>query len=577
MASSNAPGLARTSGAGPAHQSLRRYRAKRDFTKTAEPSGEEEPSAVVVVEPRPRARFLVQKHAASRLHYDFRLEIDGVLKSWAVPKGPSLDPRDRRLAVEVEDHPLGYGGFEGTIPKGEYGGGTVMLWDHGTFTVPADEASGTGTGTALADWQAGRLTLVLHGEKLNGRFRLVRLPAKDGAGSNAKQNTWLLMKGKDEHVVDGGDVDHLPDTSVTSGRSLDEIAAATDSVWRSNREPGVSKKKPTTTAKKKATATATTATTATTSTSTPKTPHPRTAATEVVAGVRVSSADRRLFGDDSVVTKGLLAHYFEVMAPLILPHVEGRPLSVVRCPTGPGADGAGACFFQKHVGKGMPEGIGSLDVDGDGERWIRVDDAAGLVGLVQMGAIELHPWGARPGSPEQPDRIIMDVDPGLTAAGDELPWSRVVDCARQLRERLDERGLVSFVKSTGGKGLHVCVPLDGQASWDDVKAFCKALAEDMQRDAPDLYTANMRKQLRVGRVFVDYLRNGRGATAIAPYSPRARPDAPVSVPLSWDEIDTRPAWNVLTVHQRVRQQDPWASWFDVKQGLAGQLGGRRRG
>lgn len=543
--------------------SLRRYQEKRDFNKTAEPSGDDPLPKDLPKKPAKGARFLIQKHDASRLHYDFRLEIDGVLKSWAVPKGPSLDPKDRRLAVEVEDHPVGYGAFEGTIPHGEYGGGTVLMWDHGTFTVVDGE-------DALAQWQAGKLAIELEGQRLHGRFRLVRMPKR----GNEKQVTWLLMKGKDEHVVDGGDVDHLPDTSVKTGRSLDEIAAATDAVWRSNREPkepAPAKKAATANEKKEKKKKA--ATTKKTASKTPTTkqpePEPETAASPkdvVVAGVVVTNADRRLFGDGSLVTKGLLARYVEVIAPLILPYIEGRPLSVVRCPQG----ALGECFFQKHVGKGMPEGIAGLDVDDNGEQWVVVKDVAGLVGLVQMGGIELHPWGARPWAPEEPDRIIMDVDPG-----DDLPWSRVVDAATQLRQRLGAHGLETFVKSTGGKGLHVCAPLDGRASWDEVKTFCHSIAADMERDAPDLYTANMRKDRRVGRIFVDYLRNGRGATAIAPYSPRARADAPVSVPLRWDEIDEVPTWTVLTLHERLRDADPWATWFDTKQGL-GKPRARRR-
>ncbi|HEY1101451.1 MAG TPA: non-homologous end-joining DNA ligase [Myxococcota bacterium] len=508
----------------PTAESLRKYRAKRDFTKTAEPSGTTTPKKATRAQTPQAPRFLVQKHDASRLHYDFRLEIDGVLKSWAVPKGPSLDPKDKRLAVEVEDHPLDYGHFEGTIPHGEYGGGTVLMWDQGSFVV--DDTHGD----ALTQWQKGRLAFDLQGERLRGRFHLVRVPKR----GNERQQGWLLMKAADDDAVAGGDVDHLPATSVQSGRSLQQIASDDDATWHSDRA-----KKQSTTAKK---------------TTAKKTTAKKSARSSTT--IEITNRDRRIFGDDCAVTKGVLARYVEVMAPLLLPFIAGRPLSVVRCPEGI----AGQCFFQKHAMKGMPEGIDVIAIDD--EQWLMVDDAAGLVGLVQMGGIELHPWGVLPQAPEQPDRIIMDVDPA-----DDLPWTMVFDAANELRERLAALGLISFVKSTGGKGLHVCAPLDGRASWDEVKAAARGIADDMERDAPTVFTANPRKAQRVDKIFVDYLRNGRGATAIAPYSPRARPDAPVSVPLSWKELSTPPTWTVLTVHERVQQKDPWATWFELEQGL----------
>jgi bifunctional non-homologous end joining protein LigD len=270
---------------------LRKYREKRHFDKTAEPAGPDKADVAVDVAAG-APRFVVQKHDARRLHYDFRLEIDGVLKSWAIPRGPSLDPKHRRLAIEVEDHPLEYGAFEGTIPEGEYGAGPVMLWDRGTFVVDGD---------ALAAWHAGRMSFTLQGEKLRGRFRLVRMPRRE----NDKHNAWLLMHGRDEHVVDAGDVDHLPDTSVKSGRTLAQIEAAQGAtVWTAKTET-------------------------------------KPAAEDVVAGVRITHGDRKVFRE-SELTKRDVARYLEVTAPLLLPHVRRRPLSVVRCPQG----AAGACCFQ---------------------------------------------------------------------------------------------------------------------------------------------------------------------------------------------------------------------------------------
>jgi bifunctional non-homologous end joining protein LigD len=201
-----------------AQKALTRYREKRDFTKTAEPSGAEP------VKARGDGFFVVQKHAATRLHYDFRLALDGVLKSWAVTKGPSLDPHDKRLAVEVEDHPVGYGDFEGTIPKGQYGGGTVMLWDHGAWEPVGDAKVGL---------RNGELKFILHGERLKGRWVLVRM---GGRAAKEKRNNWLLIKERDEEVREGGKpLIETAITSVTTGRSMDEIAGEHDRTWHSNR------------------------------------------------------------------------------------------------------------------------------------------------------------------------------------------------------------------------------------------------------------------------------------------------------------------------------------------------------
>ncbi len=551
--------------------SLGTYRKKRDFRKTAEPRGDD----YDVVAATGLPRFVVQKHAARRLHYDLRLEIDGVLKSWALPRGPSLDPAHRRLAVEVEDHPLDYLAFEGTIPAGEYGGGTVMVWDQGSFSVDGD---------ALEGWQAGRLTLTLAGQKLRGRFRLVRMPHRD----NEKHNSWLLMHGRDAHAVDGGDVDHLPATSAKTGRALDEIARANDAVWRSDRAAAratnsearpspsrargpapaerTTKEAKKTTAKKTTATKKTTARTArTTSASRARPPSLPTSGSQeaadagdaLVAGVRISNPQRRVFAD-SELTKRDVARYLEAVAPLLLPHVRARPLSVVRCPQG----SRSPCFFQKHPSKGMPSGIHAVDVDGDDQSWLSVDDVAGLVGLAQMGMLELHPWGSLPGSPEQPGRLVMDLDPA-----EGVPWSQVREGAEALRVLLQERGLRSFLLSTGGKGVHVIAPLDGRASWEEVRGFARDVAEGVSSAAPARFTANPRKAARVGRIFIDHLRNGRGSTAVAPFSPRARAGAPVAVPLGWQELDDAVTITLLTLPERLRFADPWADFFAVKQGL----------
>jgi len=204
---------------------LEEYRAKRDFERTAEPAGAVRASGSAQKKAA-SLRFVVQKHAASHLHYDFRLELDGVMKSWAVPKGPSLDPRQRRLAMEVEDHPIEYNTFEGTIPAGQYGGGTVMLWDRGTY-----DADSGGVDALRRGYERGDMKFTLHGERLAGSFALVRMRGKD-----ERKPQWLLIKHRDDYAADSDVVaDNM--TSVTTGRTMEEIAEGKSRVWRSNREP----------------------------------------------------------------------------------------------------------------------------------------------------------------------------------------------------------------------------------------------------------------------------------------------------------------------------------------------------
>jgi bifunctional non-homologous end joining protein LigD len=868
---------------------LKRYDAKRDFSKTPEPSGREAAAL-------PDNFFVVQKHAASRLHYDFRLALDGVLKSWAVTKGPSLDPRTRRLAVHVEDHPMSYGDFEGIIPQGQYGGGTVMVWDRGTWEPLEDPHEG---------YRAGKLKFRLHGEKLQGGWTLVRMRPRNGE----RRDNWLLIKEQDEAAHPGA-VDELTEReaqSVATGRSLDEIARDRDRVHQSNRAepappeqpkaarktPPAAKPKParrrkaavggdplpdfvppelatrvehppagegwlhevkldgyralcrieagkariltrtgldwterfaplaaaaaalpvatamidgeivvlaesgvssfadlqaalkagelhkllffafdllhldgrdlrgeplearkarlkplvaglgeasgwrysehfdsdaalfyrqvcrlnfegmvskrrdapyaggrgrdwlkakcrqqqelviagytepteaarglaslllgyyedgklvyagrvgtgftdrsgtelrrrldairrdsppyariaradardarwvepklvaavefaTWTADRKVRqasfqglredkpaaevrrevpvpapdeAPAEDAPTKARAKRRAKTPPkaPAKAASrpraqgDSFAGIAISHPDRVVY-EGQGVTKRDLAAYYDAIAGWVLPEAGERPLSLVRCPAGPGR----SCFFQKHGREGFSERIREVMIaEKSGTKpYLVVVDATGLVSLVQMGVLEIHPWGSRADDIEHPDRIVMDLDPA-----EDVPWTRLVAAARELKQRLSGLGLESFLKTTGGKGLHVVAPIDRRHHWDTVKAFAKGLADAMAADAPGDYVAVMSKARRRGRIFVDYLRNGRGATAIAPYSTRARPGATVATPLAWDELtdDLAPAaFTVATVPERLAARgfrDPWAEIARVRQSL----------
>ena len=826
------------------------YRKKRDFAATPEPKGG-------------RARktgnsFVIQKHDATRLHYDFRLEMGGVLKSWAVTKGPSLIPGEKRLAVHVEDHPLEYGDFEGTIPKGEYGGGTVIVWDRGTWSPIGDAHKG---------YAKGHLDFELHGEKLGGHWHLVRMHGKP----REKRENWLLIKGDDEFARPGGGDDILEERpeSVKTGREVAEVAGealgwssktgrineATKARTRSGAPksplagasqvafPDASKIK----GAKKASMPdflepmlATLASTAPAGdrwlheikfdgyrlqarieagrvklltrsglewtkkfgkavvvalqdlgvgtaiidgelvvetdsgasdfsalqadlskgrsdrfvfyvfdllyldgydlralstverksllegvvagdggmirysshfeesgatvlrhacrlslegivsklrdapyragrgkswlkskcsarqefviggyvpstvsskaigslvlgvydagklhhvgrvgtgftgavaedlfrkldrlrvTSSPfdgrltseearqvryvrpqlvaeiefrawtaeghlrhasfrglredKPAHeivrevPKSAANAAVPQqrrIKLTHPDRLYWPDEGVTKEGLADYYTEVWRH-IAPYVVGRPLALLRCPNGI----TGEKFFQKHAWKGLNPNIALMKdpKDPSDQPLISIKDLDGLLGLVQSAVLEIHPWGSTVSDWERPDMIVMDLDPG-----EDVPWQAVIDAAEETRQRLAEAGLAAFVKTSGGKGLHVVSPLKPKADWPAVKTFTKRLADAMASDDPDRFVSTITKSKRRGKILIDCLRNQRGATAVAAYSTRARPGAAVSAPLSWDELGPGIGPAYLTVDNMPTRlaalaSDPW--------------------
>ncbi|MGD9481215.1 DNA ligase D [Shinella sp. G-2] len=825
------------------------YRQKRDFKATSEPKGRKGRKG--------GHSFVVQKHDATRLHYDFRLEMDGVLKSWAVTRGPSLVPSEKRLAVHVEDHPLAYGDFEGTIPKGEYGGGTVIVWDRGTWEPIGD---------ARKAYAKGHLEFSLDGEKLRGRWHLVRMHGKPGE----KRENWLLIKGDDEFAVAEGDDDLLKEQprSVKTGREIAAVAgeepgwsSRTGRIRKSSRKaakakaetpeaeaPDPSGIKGARKAKLPDFLPPTLATLASTPPPGDRWLHeikfdgyrlqarieagrvklftrsgldwtkkfgkgvtaalqalpvgtalidgelvvetgagasdfsalqadlsagrddrfvfyafdllhldgydltrmpleerkalleklvPGTAgilrysghfdengalvlrhacrlslegvvsklrdapyregrskswikskcsarqefviggyvpstvsrqaigslvlgvyksgklepvgrvgtgfsapvaadlfkrlsrmrtdespfgrkltadearqaryvrpelvaevefrawtadghlrhasfrglredkpATEVIAEmpktrtkttateaerptrrtVRLTHPDRVYWPDEGVTKEGLADYYTEVWR-YIAPHIVGRPLALLRAPSG--IDGQ--TFFQKHAWKGINANIVEVQdpAEKDDEPYVAIEDIDGLMGLVQSAVLEIHPWGSTLADWERPDRIIMDLDPGEGVA-----WQAVINGAEETRQRLEAAGLNAFVKTSGGKGLHVCAPLKPSARWPAVKAFCKGIADAMAKDSPDKYVSTITKSKRRGKILIDYLRNQRGMTAVAPYSTRARPGAAVSMPLAWDELnaDIGPAYfTVENTPTRLHalKADPW--------------------
>jgi len=288
-----------------------------------------------------------------------------------------------------------------------------------------------------------------------------------------------------------------------------------------------------------------------------------------VAGVRLTHPDRVLYRDQAITKLGL-ARYYEAVADWMVPHVADRPLSLVRCPAGD----RGACFYQKHAAPGVPKQVKRVRIRETGGRtaaYLYVDDLPGVIALAQIGVLEIHLWGTRVERLERPDRLVLDLDP---APG--LPWPRVVEAAQEVRALLQDLGLVSFVKTTGGKGLHVVVPLRPEAGWDALRALGEGIGAEMTRRAPERYTINPLKAARRGRVFIDYLRNVRGATAVAAYSPRAKPGAPVSTPLAWAELSPRTvvaAFTVETVPKRLAalRKDPWAEFFSVDQAITPRM------
>lgn len=847
---------------------LKKYRSMRDFKKTREPAGAER------TKKSGKLRYLIQKHAATRLHYDFRLEMNGVLKSWAVTRGPSLDPVDKRLAVHVEDHPFEYGDFEGTIPKGEYGGGTVMLWDTGTWEPMGD---------AEKDYAKGKLHFRLHGSRLKGEWVLLKMR---GRASTEKRENWLLIKVDDKEAKKGdGDyalTKHI--TSVTTMRSMDKIAKGTD-VWHSNKTQKKEKARPAKTVAKpikkaarkssmpekvtlqlatlvdkapvgkewvheikfdgyrllaritdgnvrlltrngndwtrkfqiiadqlatlkidnalidgevvavdendrmnfhtlqndlsenhqqrmhyyafdllylngvdltrstllerkdflkqiipakqqrlhysehftesggkvlqnacsialegiiskradspyaagrgtawlkvkctheqefviggyteqrehpgvlgalligyykdgklhfggkvgtgftvdegrellrqlkkikaaksafanavpahqrrgalwlkpelvaqisfsewtpsgslrhpvyhglrkdkpakdikreveKHTATVTqkeTAAKASPAGKTIKKPARVSQSNTSFGNVTLTHPERILFKDISL-TKTDLAEYYQAVAPLMLPHVAGRPVSLMRCPEGSGE----ACFFQRHASAGMPPGLREVNLDSKREKYLTIDDIDGLYALVQMSSLEVHVWGAEADDVDRPDRIVLDFDPD-----EGVSWNEVKKAVLDMRHMLDTLKLKSFIKTTGGKGLHIVIPFAKGPDWPKVKSFSHALCQLLQQQYPDRFTTNSRKAVRKGKIYLDYLRNDRTSSAVAPYSVRAREGAPVAMPIDWAGLATLKSSRQYTVkntpaYLKKRKKDPWAEMKKIKQKL----------
>ncbi len=520
---------------------LAEYQAKRDFTKTPEPSGRERaPKA-----PKGGHRFVVQRHRARRLHYDLRLEHGGVLLSWAVPKGPTLDPKARRLAVQVEDHPLSYFDFEGVIPEG-YGKGDVIVWDWGTWQ-PADD---TDPDEAL---RKGDLHFDLDGEKLKGRFVLVRRNKPDG------KDDWLLLHKKDDVAEPGWDPEEHPQ-SVKTGRTNDEVAGGRKRATRP---------KATTTRKKKPAKPAKPAWEVPTD--------DELAALDALPGkggewefqgrtLKLTNLDKVLFPDG--VTKRDLIRYQARIAPTILPYLHDRPVNMHRYPNGATKPG----FWHKAVPSHAPEWMTQWrneEADpGETECYFVLDSPPALVWVANYGALELHPWTSPASAPRNPTWALIDLDPG-----EKTSWEDLVLFAQLHRTALHHLGVEARPKVTGKRGIQIWVPVTpGRYTFDDTRAWVEKLSRTIGHLVKDKVSWAWEKKQRNGLARLDYTQNAINKTLVAPWSTRPAAGAPVSVPLEWDEIDDpdlRPdRWTISTAFDRLADRgDPLAALIGWAQDL----------
>jgi bifunctional non-homologous end joining protein LigD len=512
------------------------YRSMRDFAKTPEPSGTPAPAEAG------QRRFVVQRHRARRLHYDLRFEMGGVLASWAVPRGPTLDPAARRMAVHVEDHPLEYEDFEGVIPAGEYGGGDVIVWDRGTWELHAAD-------DPVAAVAAGELHAELHGTKLRGKVVLVRRGDADAHG----KEQWLLLHKRDEHAVDGWDAEDHP-RSVLSGRTNDEVLADPDRLWRSDLPAAEA------------------------SVDLRPAPVPGPTDDELAAlddlgphggtwevfgrRLRVTNLDKVLFpgrtDDPEPVTKRELLRYSARIAPVALPYLRGRPLNMHRYPEGAGS---GKGFWHKQLPSHAPAWVPRWENpdadDGETTTYLVVDEPAALVWAANFGALEWHAWTSLTADPHRPTYALVDIDPGTST-----PWEDVLLLARLHRDAFAHLGVTAQPKLTGRRGIQVWIPVAPGPGFDETRAWVERLSRTVGAVVPDLVSWRWEVRERGGQARLDYTQNAINKTLVAPYSPRAADGAPVSAPITWDELDEpwlRPdAFTVRTVLDRVAQRgDPF--------------------
>lgn len=456
---------------------LKKYNSKRDFSKTKEPKG-------IIKKSSNKLKFVVQHHLARKDHYDLRLEYNGVYVSFAVPKGPSFNTKDKRLAIKVEDHPLSYGNFEGTIPKGEYGGGTVMLFDKG-YWLPYKDTP--------IDFENGPVKFTLKGERLIGSWSLVKF----------KEDNWLLIKEKDEYVSNK-DISKYK-TSIKTGRTMEEITNNVKKVTLKN--------------------------------------------------IEVTNPNKIIFPKEKI-TKQDIFDYYKLVAKRMMPFLDNRLISTIRCPNGL----LDEKFFMKHLNSDSKD-LGKKIIKNKEDKdsiYYYIKNINGLLSEVQMNSYEFHIWGSKQNSINKPDILVFDLDPD-----EELPIQKVRDGVRDLKKILDDLKLKSYLKTSGGKGYHIYVPLQ-MTSWSKCEKIAKDIVDLMILNHPDKYTSNIRKEKRSNKIFIDYFRNKKGATSVCPYSLRLKNKATISCPISWKELDTiKPdSITIKNIKERLKKKDPWQTFFD---------------
>jgi bifunctional non-homologous end joining protein LigD len=476
---------------------LERYHQKRDFERTPEPRGK--------VAKRNLHRFVVQEHHASMLHFDFRLEMDGLLKSWSIRRGPSLDPVDKRLAVETEDHPVEYLKFQGHIPEGNYGAGEHMIWDAGTYEL-ADGRD------ALSQLEAGKLKFRLRGGKLEGEFNLVKLGGRD------KQ--WLLIKSRDEFAMAGWKLKLLVGGEDESEADKSRSRKARAGKRAPHRE--VKKYRSKTDEKNSSAVSLSRAFKALELSGDVKVKINR----DVVSLTRLD----KIYWPDAGYTKGDLIRYYNDVSEYILPYLKDRPLIMKRYP-----DGIAGKFFHQHDVDEAPDYVRTVELgveEGHAVDYIVGDNLATLLYMANIGAIERHPWHSRVRNIDCPDWFVFDLDPSKG-----VEFTTICELALGVKDVLERLGLKGYAKTSGSRGIHVYVPIKPQYDYQQIAALAEQVATLVAREHEEIATVERALAKRKPKqIYVDHMQNARGKSVVAPYSVRPREGATVSAPLEWSEV-----------------------------------------
>ncbi|HRE00148.1 MAG TPA: DNA polymerase ligase N-terminal domain-containing protein [Ilumatobacteraceae bacterium] len=511
------------------------YQSMRDFDATPEPAGQ------VFVNHTGVRRFVVQRHRATRLHYDVRLEVDGVLVSWAVPRGPSLDPARKSLAVKVEDHPYDYGWFEGNIPSG-YGKGDVIIWDDGWWEPDPAYPDSADPAAAIA---AGELKLVLHGHKVRGRYVLVRT----GGKNRDDDSQWLMIHKKDDDAVPGWDPEDHPRSVLSARTNVDVVEG------RAGRWPAATADELDALANMG-----------------PKgewsvggQPVALTNLDKVMMPGRPGAAGQR----GAPVTKRDIVAYYTRIAPWLSPYLAGRPINLNRFPDG--IDAAKRGFWQKAVPAHAPDFVrrwpNPLADDGKTRDYLLIDGAASLAWVANHAGFEIHPWTSTAAAPQQPSYALVDIDPGPATT-----WDETLTLARLFHMATDNLGLVARAKVTGKRGIQIWIPVATGYTFRETSDFVEALSRTVGRVVPDLVSWQWAKSERNGKARLDYTQNAINKTLVAPYSVRPAAGAPVSVPITWDELDdpdlAPDRWTIHDIFARLDTiGDPFLALHAVTQSL----------